>query len=77
MTFDIVEPKEFIIGGDVLLSVEIWDDSAWSDDLLASVELSALRYALLSREGRPSNVHQRIPILIGIVCKEGSAERRS
>lgn len=43
LSFDIVEPQEFIVGGDVTLSVELWDDSAWADDLLASVELSALR----------------------------------
>lgn len=43
LSFDMVEPEEFIVGGDVSLSVELWDDSAWADDLLASVELSALR----------------------------------
>lgn len=43
LVFDIVEPDEFVVGGDVTLSIEIWDDSAWSDDLLASVKLSALR----------------------------------
>lgn len=43
ISFDIVEPEEFIVGGNVSLSVELWDDSAWADDLLASVELSALR----------------------------------
>ena len=43
LVFDIVEPQEFVVGGDVSLSIEIWDDSAWSDDLLASVNLSALR----------------------------------
>lgn len=43
LAFDIVEPQEFVVGGDVSLSIEIWDDSAWSDDLLASVHLSALR----------------------------------
>lgn len=43
LIFDIVEPQEFVVGGDVSLSIEIWDDSAWSDDLLASVNLSALR----------------------------------
>ncbi|CAN0427187.1 unnamed protein product, partial [Scytosiphon promiscuus] len=43
LVFDIVEPSEFIVAGDVSLSIEIWDDSAWSDDLLASVTLSALR----------------------------------
>lgn len=43
LVFDIVEPDEFVVGGDVSLSIEIWDDSAWSDDLLASVHLSALR----------------------------------
>lgn len=43
IAFDVVEPKDFIVGGDVLLSIELWDDSAWSDDLLASVQVSALR----------------------------------
>lgn len=43
--FDIVKPEEFIVGGDVTLSVELWDDSAWADDLLASVEFSALRWS--------------------------------
>lgn len=43
LVFDVVEPAEFIVGGDVSLSIELWDDSAWSDDLLSSVELSALR----------------------------------
>eukprot|EP00903_Cladosiphon_okamuranus_P006779 g6608.t1 len=44
LVFDIVEPQEFVVGGDVSLSIEIWDDSAWSDDLLASVNFSALRF---------------------------------
>ncbi|CAM9228565.1 unnamed protein product [Pylaiella littoralis] len=44
LVFDIVEPDEFVVGGDVTLTIEIWDDSAWSDDLLASVKLSALRF---------------------------------
>eukprot|EP00752_Nemacystus_decipiens_P004626 g4222.t1 len=44
LIFDIVEPREFVVAGDVALSIEIWDDSAWSDDLLASVNLSALRF---------------------------------
>lgn len=48
ISFDIVEPKEFIVGGDVSLTVELWDDSAWSDDLLASVQLSALRYDIVA-----------------------------
>lgn len=43
VSFDIVEPQDFVIAGDVMLCVELWDDSTWSDDLLASVELSALR----------------------------------
>lgn len=43
ISFDIVEPQDFIVAGDVSLSVELWDDNAWADDLLASVELSALR----------------------------------
>ncbi|CAM9341515.1 unnamed protein product, partial [Hapterophycus canaliculatus] len=44
LVFDIIEPSEFVVRGDVSLSIEIWDDSAWSDDLLASVTLSALRF---------------------------------
>lgn len=43
LVFDMVEPDEFVVAGDVTLTIEIWDDSAWSDDLLASVQLSALR----------------------------------
>lgn len=47
IAFDIVEPREFIVEGDITLVIELWDDNAWSDDLLASVQLSALRYNTL------------------------------
>lgn len=46
VTFDVVEPEEFIVGGDVMLSIEVWEDSAWTDELLSSVQLSALRCEL-------------------------------
>lgn len=47
VTFDVVEPEEFIVGGDVMLSIEVWEDSAWTDELLSSVQLSALRCKLV------------------------------
>lgn len=43
VTFDVVEPEEYVVGGDVMLSIEVWEDSAWTDELLSSVQLSALR----------------------------------
>ncbi|CAM9099586.1 unnamed protein product, partial [Discosporangium mesarthrocarpum] len=44
LVFDIVEPKEVMFEGHLGMLVELWDDSAWADDLLGSVELSALRF---------------------------------
>lgn len=43
LSIDIVEPGDFMVRGDVTLSVELRDDSPWSETILASVELSALR----------------------------------
>ncbi|KAJ8609891.1 hypothetical protein CTAYLR_007509 [Chrysophaeum taylorii] len=43
VTFDLVEPSEFVSGGDIVLAVELWDENAWSDDLVASTETSILR----------------------------------
>ncbi|CAN0260617.1 unnamed protein product, partial [Ectocarpus sp. 12 AP-2014] len=75
LVFDIVEPDEFVVGGDVTLSIEIWDDSAWSDDLLASVKLSALRFmhpdAIPSAEWFPleapsGRIKDRMKVLVEI-----------
>lgn len=51
ISFDLVEPEEFIIGGDVSLSIEVWEDSAWTDEMLASVQLSALRHDKNKNDG--------------------------
>ncbi|CAN0447276.1 unnamed protein product, partial [Ascophyllum nodosum] len=44
IAFDIVEPSEFIVKGDITLAIELWDGNARGDDLLASVQVSALRF---------------------------------
>ncbi|CAM9927525.1 unnamed protein product, partial [Choristocarpus tenellus] len=52
LTFDIVDPDDLVLAGDVGMLVELWEETAWTNDLLASVELSAVR--LLKPDGKPT-----------------------
>lgn len=43
LTFDIVEPRDMVFEGDLHLLIELFHESAWSDDLIASTETSVVR----------------------------------
>lgn len=44
VSFDVMEPMDFVTDDDIVLTVELWDENAWSHDLIASLELSILRF---------------------------------
>ena len=44
VSFDVLDPMEFVKDDDIVLTVELWDENAWSHDLIASLELSILRF---------------------------------
>mmetsp|Transcript_15379 Transcript_15379/g.23115 ORF Transcript_15379/g.23115 Transcript_15379/m.23115 type:complete len:1122 (-) Transcript_15379:100-3465(-) len=42
VSFDVVDPSEIVVKHDVHLIVELWDENAWSDDLIAYADVSIL-----------------------------------
>ena len=44
VSFDLVNPKEFVRNNDIKLTIELWDSNAWDDDCLGTVTLSAVRF---------------------------------
>jgi hypothetical protein len=44
LKFDLVDPAQFVRENDIQITIELWDNNAWNDDLLGEVHVSAVRF---------------------------------
>ena len=44
LSFDLINPVDFVRENDIQMKVELWDNNAWNDDILGEVKFSAVRF---------------------------------
>lgn len=58
--FDLVDPSDFVANGDIDLTLELFDQNAWADELICSGNISILRY-MVEAGGVVETISMKVP----------------
>ena len=58
--FDLVDPSDYVANGDIDLTLELFDQNAWADELICAGNISILRY-MVEAGGVVETVSLKVP----------------